>query len=67
MRIVTGADGTNWICLQVPARTGTPDGQVIVECNSGAHRTEIEVPAGWDALADDDLLQRIKAALGRSA
>jgi hypothetical protein len=65
MRIVTDSKGENWICLQVPPRPGTLEGWVIVECNSGAERTEIVVPAAWEELPDAEVLGLIGRALGR--
>lgn len=63
MRIVTDSEGDSWICLQVPARAGVPEDRVIVECNSGAERTEIVVPAAWEELPDGDVLAAIRGAL----
>ncbi len=65
MRVLTEGRSEAWICLELPARPDDAPGTVRVECNSGAERVEVVVPATWDALADPDLLARIHAARGR--
>ena len=65
MRVVRDGAGTDWICLELPARGDEGDGTVRMECNSGADRVEIEVPTEWDVLPDPEFLARIAAALSR--
>lgn len=63
MRVVTEPNGGNWICLETPV-PGQPEGTTMVECNSGAERVELSVPADWESLPDAELLARIHAAGG---
>ncbi|MCU0621508.1 MAG: hypothetical protein MUC69_08405 [Gemmatimonadales bacterium] len=63
MRVVRDATGTDWICLELPARGDEPPGSCRMECNSGADRVEILIPAPWDDLPDGDFLGRIARAM----
>jgi len=65
MRIVNEPNET-WICLQVPERSDTAPGTVLVECNSGADRVELVMQPGWEDISEADMVSAIHAGLARN-